>query len=57
MRFLEYLDYNFLLQLIEETMRRGALLELVLTNKKGLVVNVKFMGSLVCVEFKSKELV
>jgi len=56
-RFLECVGDNFLLQVIEEPMRRGAMLDLVLTNKEGLVVNVKLKGSLACsdhemVEFK-----
>ena len=45
-RFLECIDDNFLLQVIEEPMRRGAMLDLVLTNKEGLVGNVKLKGSL-----------
>ena len=41
----------------EEPMKRGAMLDLVLINKEGLVGNVKFKGSLGCnhhemVEFK-----
>ena len=56
-RFLECVVGNFLLQVIEETMRRGAMLDLVLTSKKALVGNVKRKGSLGCsdhemVEFK-----
>ena len=56
-RFLECIDDNFLLQVMEEPMRRGAMLDLVLTNKEGLVGNVKLKGSLGCsdhemVEFK-----
>ncbi|KAK4826209.1 hypothetical protein QYF61_006153 [Mycteria americana] len=56
-RFLECIDNNFLLQVIEEPMRRGAMLDLVLTNEEGLVGNVKLKGSLDCsdhemVEFK-----
>jgi len=56
-RFLEFVDDNFLLQLIEEPTRRGAKLDLVLTKKKGLVRNMKLKGSLGCsdhemVEFK-----
>ncbi|GAB0208302.1 hypothetical protein GRJ2_003295900 [Grus japonensis] len=56
-KFLECIDDNFLLQVTEEPMRRGAMLDLVLTNKKGLVGNVKLKGSLGCsdhemVEFK-----
>ncbi|GAB0182280.1 hypothetical protein GRJ2_000693300 [Grus japonensis] len=56
-RFLECADDNLLLQVIEEPMWRGAMLDLVLTNKEGLVGNVKLKGSLGCsdhekVEFK-----
>ena len=56
-RFLECVDDNFLLQVMEEPTRRGAMLDLVLTNKEGLVGNVKLKGSLGCsdhemVEFK-----
>ncbi|GAB0205350.1 hypothetical protein GRJ2_003000600 [Grus japonensis] len=56
-KFLVCVDDNFLLQVIEEPMRRGAMLELVLTNKEGLVGDVKLKGSLGCsdqemVEFK-----
>jgi len=56
-KFQEYVDDNFLLQLIEKPTRRGVLLDLVLTNEEGLVGNVKLKGSLVCsdnemVEFK-----
>jgi len=43
-RFLECIDDNFLLQVIEEPMRRGAMLDLVLTNKEGLMKNVKLKG-------------
>ncbi|PKU28440.1 rna-directed dna polymerase from mobile element jockey-like [Limosa lapponica baueri] len=35
-RFLECTDDNFFLQVMEEPMRRGAMLDLVLTNKEGL---------------------
>ncbi|GAB0180427.1 hypothetical protein GRJ2_000508000 [Grus japonensis] len=45
-RYLEYTDNNFLLQVTEEPTRRGAMLDLVLTNKEGLVGNVKLRGSL-----------
>ncbi|GAB0202682.1 mitochondrial enolase superfamily member 1 [Grus japonensis] len=56
-RFLECVDDNFLLQVIEEPTRRGAMLDLILTNKEGLVGDVKLKGSLGCsdhemVEFK-----
>ncbi|GAB0193314.1 mitochondrial enolase superfamily member 1 [Grus japonensis] len=56
-RFLECLSHNFLLQATEEPRRRGATLDLVLTNNLGLVGNVKLKGRLGCsdhemVEFK-----
>jgi len=56
-RFLDSADDNFLLQVIEEPMRRGEMLDLVLTNKEGLVGNVKLKDNLGCgdhetVEFK-----
>ncbi|GAB0186650.1 hypothetical protein GRJ2_001130300 [Grus japonensis] len=56
-RFLKCVDDDFLLQVIEELMRRDAMLDLVLTNKEGLVGDVKLKGSLGCsdhemVEFK-----
>ncbi|GAB0209421.1 hypothetical protein GRJ2_003407800 [Grus japonensis] len=47
-KFLECVDDNFLLQVIEEPTRRGAMLDLVLTNKEGLVGDVKLKGSLGC---------
>ena len=34
-RFLQSIDGNFLMQVVEEPTRKGALLDLVLTNKKG----------------------
>jgi len=56
-RFLEFVDDNFLLQVIKEPTRRGVMLDLVLTNKEGLIGNVKLKGCLDCsdremVEFK-----
>ncbi|GAB0206807.1 hypothetical protein GRJ2_003146300 [Grus japonensis] len=54
-RFLECIDDNFLLQVIEEPMRRGAMLDLVLTNKEGLVGDVKLKGSLGCSDHKMVE--
>ncbi|GAB0179147.1 hypothetical protein GRJ2_000380000 [Grus japonensis] len=56
-RFLESVDDNFLLQVIEEPTRRGIMPDLVLTSKEGLVGDVKLKGSLGCsdhemVEFK-----
>ncbi|GAB0187276.1 hypothetical protein GRJ2_001192900 [Grus japonensis] len=57
-RFLGCIDDNFLLQVIEEPTRRGAMLDLILTQEEGLVGNVKLKGSLGCsdhemVEFKT----
>jgi len=56
-RFLECTDDNFLFQVIEEPTRRDAMLDLLLTNKEGLVGNVKLKRILGCsddeiVEFK-----
>ncbi|GAB0204992.1 hypothetical protein GRJ2_002964800 [Grus japonensis] len=56
-KFLECVDDNFLLQVTEEPTRRGAMLDLILTNKEGLVGDVKLKGSPGCsdhemVEFK-----
>ncbi|KAK4806252.1 hypothetical protein QYF61_013396 [Mycteria americana] len=47
-KFLESINDNFLTQVTEESMRRGALLDLLLTNKEGLVGDVKVKGSLGC---------
>ncbi|GAB0209035.1 mitochondrial enolase superfamily member 1 [Grus japonensis] len=54
MRILECID-NFLLQMLEEPMRRGAMLHLVLTNKGGLVGDVKLKGSLGCSDHEMVE--
>ncbi|GAB0207663.1 hypothetical protein GRJ2_003232000 [Grus japonensis] len=54
-KFLECIDDNFLLQVIEEPMRRGAMLDLVLTNKEGLVGDVKLKGSLGCSDHEMVE--
>lgn len=51
----EYVDDNFLLGVIEEPTRRGAMLDLVLTNKKGLMGNVKLKGSLGCSDHEMVE--
>ncbi|PKU48218.1 dtw domain-containing protein 2 [Limosa lapponica baueri] len=51
-RFLEGIDGNFLLQVTEKPIRRGAILDLVLTNKEGLVGNVKLKGSLGCSDYE-----
>jgi len=47
-RFLQSIDDNFLLQVVEEPTRRGMLLDLVLTNKEGLAEVVKVRGSCSC---------
>jgi len=47
-RFLQSIDDNFLMQVVEELTRRGALLDLVLMNKEGLIEDVKDGGSLGC---------
>ncbi|GAB0205472.1 mitochondrial enolase superfamily member 1 [Grus japonensis] len=54
-KFLECVDDNFLLQVIEEPTRRGAMLDLILTNKEGLVGDVKLKGSLGCSDYKMVE--
>jgi len=45
-RFLQSIDENFLMQVMEEPTRRGILLDLVLTNKKRLVEDVRVGGSI-----------
>jgi len=55
-RFLECVEDNFLLQVIEEPTKRGTKLDLVLTNKEGLVGNVKVKGSLGCSDHEMVEL-
>jgi len=54
-RFLDCIDDNFLLQVTEEPTRRGVMLDLVVTNKEGLVGNVKLKGSLGCSDRKMVE--
>ncbi|GAB0198633.1 hypothetical protein GRJ2_002328700 [Grus japonensis] len=54
-KFLECIGDNFLLQVIEEPMRRGAMLDLVLTNKEGLVGDMKLKGSLGCSDHETVE--
>ncbi|GAB0204758.1 hypothetical protein GRJ2_002941400 [Grus japonensis] len=53
--FMECIDDNFLLQVTEEPTRRGAMLDLVLTNKEGLVGNVKLKSSLRCRNHEMEE--
>lgn len=45
-RFLECIGDKFLLQMLEEPKGRGAMLDLVLTYREGLVRNVKLKSSL-----------
>jgi len=57
-KFLQSISDYFLTQATEDTMRGGAMLDLMLTNKEGLIGDVKAEGSLSCadhemVEFKS----
>jgi len=47
-RFLQSIDDNFLMQVVEEPTRKGALLDLVLTNKEGLVEDVQAGGRVSC---------
>ncbi|GAB0189098.1 mitochondrial enolase superfamily member 1 [Grus japonensis] len=54
-KFLECVDDNFLMQVIEEPMRRGAMPDLILTNKEGLVGDVKLKGSLGCSDHEMVE--
>ncbi|GAB0176508.1 hypothetical protein GRJ2_000116000 [Grus japonensis] len=54
-KFLECVDDNFLLQVMEELTRRGAMLDLILTNKEGLVGDVKLKGSLGCSDHEMVE--
>ncbi|GAB0186348.1 mitochondrial enolase superfamily member 1 [Grus japonensis] len=54
-KFLECVHDNFLLQVIEEPTRRGAMLDLILTNKEGLVGDVKLKGSLGCCDHEMVE--
>ncbi|GAB0209788.1 hypothetical protein GRJ2_003444500 [Grus japonensis] len=54
-KFLECTDDNFLLQVTEEPTRRGAMLDLILTNKEGLVGDVKLKGGLGCSDHEMVE--
>lgn len=45
-KFLESTDDNFLIQVMEEPMWKGVLLDLILTNKEGMVGDVKVGCSL-----------
>jgi len=54
-RFLQNIDDNFLTQEVDEPTRRGVLLDLVLTNKEGLVEDVKVGGSFGCSDHEMVE--
>ncbi|GAB0195782.1 hypothetical protein GRJ2_002043500 [Grus japonensis] len=54
-RFLECVNDNFLLEVIEEPTGRGAMLDLVLTDKEGLMGNVKLKDSLGCSDHEMVE--
>lgn len=51
-RFLKSTGYIFLFQVVQEPTRRGAMLNLVLTNKKGLVTAGGVKGNLGCTDHK-----
>ncbi|RMC19081.1 hypothetical protein DUI87_03685 [Hirundo rustica rustica] len=53
-RFLEGIDGNFILQVIEEP-RRATKLDLILSNKEGLVGSVKPKGRLGCSDRETAE--
>lgn len=48
-------NHNFLTQLIEESMRRGALLDIILANKEDLIGDVKAEESLGCSDHETVE--
>ncbi|PKU35647.1 glycerol kinase [Limosa lapponica baueri] len=54
-KFLQCTDDKFLTQVVEEPTRRGVLLDLVLTNKEGLVEDIKVGGSLGCSDHDKTE--
>jgi len=54
-RFLQSIDDNFMMQVVGEPTRKSALLDLVLTNKEGLVEDVKAGGSLSCSDHEMVE--
>jgi len=54
-RFLQSIDDNFLMQVVEEPTRKGVLLDLVLKNKEGLVEDVKVGGRLGCSDHEMVE--
>jgi len=54
-RFLESVEDSFLTQMTEDSMRTGALLDLIITNKEGLVGDMEVEGSLGCSEYEVVE--
>jgi len=54
-RFLQNIDDNFLMQVVEEPTRKDALLDLVLRNKEGPVEDVKVRGRLGCSDHEMVE--
>jgi len=54
-RFLECTEGNFLSQLVQESTRKGVMIDLVLTNEKGLMSNVRIKGILDCSDHKMVE--
>jgi len=54
-RFLQSVNDNLLMQVVEDRARRGALLDLVLKNKEELVENVKVGGRLGCSDHEIME--
>jgi len=54
-KFLKSTDDNILMQVVEEPTRRSTLLDLILTNKEGLVEHVKAGGSLGCSDHEMVE--
>jgi len=54
-RFMQSTDDNFLTQVVEKPVRRGVLPDLVLTNRDGLVEDVKVGVSIACSDHKMVE--
>ena len=54
-RFPQSINGNFLMQLVQEPTRKGALLDFALTNKEGLVEDVKVGGRLGCSDHEMVE--
>ena len=53
--FLDYMEDNFLTQLVREPTRRGALLDLLFTNREGLVGDVEVGSCLGQSDYKMEE--